>query len=114
MNSMTKPILTEVLHPVNSNDKVKDVSDSYLKYFTTNTDEKQLEQARKDNSNAISNAYYDLATDFYEYGYGEAFHFACFKRGESREHAFAKQEYRMGVKLNLKPGDTALVGSVSH
>ena len=110
MNSLTKPILAEVLQPIDKQDvTVKDASDSYLKFFGNSKNEQQLEQARKDNSNAISNTYYDLATDFYEYGYGEAFHFAAFMNGESREHAFAKQEYRLGVKLNLRPGDTVLV-----
>ena len=56
-------------------------------------------------------AYYDLATDFYEYGWGEAFHFAVLKPEESREHSFAKHEYFLALKLGLQAGDTVLVSA---
>ncbi len=35
------------------------------------------EEERKANYEEVVNSYYDLATDFYEYGWGQSFHFAC-------------------------------------
>ena len=38
------------------------------------------------------NKYYDLATSFYEYGWGESFHFAAREIGESFEASIIRQE----------------------
>ncbi|ELU07827.1 hypothetical protein CAPTEDRAFT_193200 [Capitella teleta] len=56
----------------------------------------------------MTNHYYDLVTDFYEYGWGDSFHFATQDKGESREHSFAKHEYRLALKLGIQKGETVL------
>ena len=48
--------------------------------------------------------YYDLATDLYEYGWGESFHFAPRVPGESRRASIARQEHLFALKLGLQPG----------
>ncbi|KAK2175692.1 hypothetical protein NP493_710g00029 [Ridgeia piscesae] len=63
---------------------------------------------RQDNSSDLANQYYDLATDFFEYGWGESFHFATMHKGESFEHAIAKHEYRIALKLRIEPGEKVL------
>ena len=48
--------------------------------------------------------YYDLATDLYEYGWGESFHFAPRVPGESLPASIARQEHLFAFKLGLRPG----------
>ena len=48
--------------------------------------------------------YYDLATDLYEYGWGESFHFAPRVPGESHRASIARQEHLFALKLGLRPG----------
>ena len=50
--------------------------------------------------------YYDLVTDFYEYGWGRSFHFAPRVPGESFKESLARHERNMADVLALKPGMT--------
>jgi sterol 24-C-methyltransferase len=54
------------------------------------------------------NDYYDLVTDFYEYGWGQSFHFAPRHRGESFEASIARHEFFLAARLGLRPGMTAI------
>ncbi len=56
----------------------------------------------------MTNEYYDLATEFYEYGWGTSFHFATKYKGESFEASIARHEYWLAMKLGIKKGDTVL------
>ena len=47
---------------------------------------------------------YDLATDFYEFGWGESFHFAPRERGESFKASLLRHQHFLGDRLSLKPG----------
>ncbi|KAF4677672.1 Delta(24)-sterol C-methyltransferase [Perkinsus chesapeaki] len=48
--------------------------------------------------------YYNIATDFYEYGWGQSFHFAPRRKGESREASISRLEHLIALKLGLKDG----------
>uniref|UniRef100_A0A453J544 SAM-dependent methyltransferase Erg6/SMT-type domain-containing protein n=1 Tax=Aegilops tauschii subsp. strangulata TaxID=200361 RepID=A0A453J544_AEGTS len=50
------------------------------------------------------NKYYDLATSFYEYGWGESFHFAHRWNGESLRESIKRHEHFLALQLELKPG----------
>jgi sterol 24-C-methyltransferase len=50
------------------------------------------------------NHYYDLVTDFYEYGWGQSFHFAPAHKGESFAASIARHEHWLAAQLHLKPG----------
>ena len=52
----------------------------------------------------VSNLYYNLATDFYEYGWGRSFHFAPRVPGESFRESIVRHERNMADALDLKPG----------
>ena len=60
-------------------------------------------------STEMTKQYYDLATDFFEYGWGESFHFYVMCKEESRQTSCLKHEYRLAVKLGLKAGLKCLV-----
>ena len=59
----------------------------YEDYFKEEDDSK-----RTGNYTDVVNKYYDLATSFYEYGWGESFHFAAREIGESFEASIIRQE----------------------
>jgi len=48
-----------------------------------------------------TNLYYNLATDFYEYGWGQSFHFGYGHNKETREQQIAKLEHFIAGKLSL-------------
>ena len=50
------------------------------------------------------NSFYDLVTDFYEYGWGESFHFACRWKGETFRESIMRSEHLVALKLQLKEG----------
>lgn len=53
---------------------------------------------------AVLNRYYNLATDLYEYGWGEAFHFCRFSYGERFGQAVARHEHFLASSIGIKPG----------
>ncbi|HEX2568019.1 MAG TPA: methyltransferase domain-containing protein [Polyangia bacterium] len=64
--------------------------------------------ARKANYAKMVNHYYDMVTDFYEYGWGQSFHFAPRHRRESFEASLARYEMFIALRLGLKPGMKAI------
>ena len=52
----------------------------------------------------FTNLYYDLVTDFYEYGWGRSFHFAQLIPGESFETSQKRHEHLLAHRLALRPG----------
>jgi sterol 24-C-methyltransferase len=48
---------------------------------------------RRANYANLAHAYYDLVTDFYEFGWGRSFHFAPRHRGETLEASLARYEF---------------------
>ena len=119
MNSIERPSITQILQQKDGNSLngrgpvVDGHADNYLKFYDSKKDSEESKALRKENATEVVNHYYDLATDFYEYGWGEAFHFATLRRGESREHSFAKYEYSLALKLGLKPGHLVLVSIIA-
>jgi len=63
-------------------------------------------QARKAEYATLTRHYYNLATDLYEYGWGQSFHFCRFAYGEPFHQAVARHEHYlahvMGMKENMK------------
>jgi len=85
--------------------EVKRTIDNYEGYF----DSKDANpDKRRSTYTTMINNYYDLVTDFYEYGWGQSFHFASRHRNESFEASLARHEFFLGLKLGLKPGMKAL------
>lgn len=65
-------------------------------------------EERKENYEALVNGYYDLATDFYEWGWGQSFHFAVRRRGENFYAALARHEHFLALRMGLRPGARVL------
>ncbi|KAJ4760616.1 Methyltransferase [Rhynchospora pubera] len=84
-----------------SKDQVKSAVEQYEKYHVFCRGD---EEARKSNYSDMVNKYYDLATSFYEYGWGESFHFAHRWKGESLRESIKRHEHFVALHLGLKPG----------
>ncbi|VAI10641.1 unnamed protein product [Triticum turgidum subsp. durum] len=82
-------------------EQVKSAVDEYEKYHGYYGGK---EESRKSNYTDMVNKYYDLATSFYEYGWGESFHFAHRWNGESLRESIKRHEHFLALQLELKPG----------
>jgi len=60
-------------------------------------------ESRKHNYTDMVRGYYDLATDIYEKGWGDSFHFAPRFRGEPFEVSIARHQHYMALRLGLGP-----------
>jgi len=48
--------------------------------------------------------YYDGATELYEYGWAQSFHFSRFYKGEAFAASLARHEHYLAAKMSLRPG----------
>ena len=78
--------------------RISDYLDRYDVSRPTADDRKQGELA------AVTALYYDLVTDFFEYGWGRSFHFAPGVPGERFKQSIARHEHYMAHVLGLRPG----------
>lgn len=63
---------------------------------------------RKDEYKTMVNNFYDLVTDFYEWGWGQSFHFGPRWKGETFMESIKRCEYHLCSRLGMKPGMRAL------
>ena len=63
---------------------------------------------RNSSYTTLVNAYYELATLFYEWGWGQSFHFAYQLKGETFQTAIARHEYYLAGRLGVKQGEKVL------
>ncbi|RUS32751.1 Delta(24)-sterol C-methyltransferase, partial [Jimgerdemannia flammicorona] len=81
--------------------------DTYYSNWEDRKDIKNTEegvQKRRANAQIMTNAFYDLVTDFYEYGWGQSFHFCQLYKGDTFEENTNRHEAYLSVKLGLKRG----------
>lgn len=99
---MSKPSITNAARTGLNADKVTTAVHEYTQLF----DEKAGGgvHARKGQYEQMVNHYYDLVTDFYEYGWGHSFHFAPRYKHESFADSLRRHEYYLALVLGLKAG----------
>jgi sterol 24-C-methyltransferase len=61
-------------------------------------------RSRDEHYKELVTSYYDLATQFYEFGWGQSFHFAPRHRGEAFAASLARHEFYLAHVLRLGPG----------
>ena len=103
---MTRPTISRFLAGALPRRRVRETVDSYRRLH----DESRGGDvdARRRDSAAMTTRYYDLVTDFYEYGWGASFHFAPRHRAESFQASLARSEMYVAHWLGLRPGMRAL------
>jgi len=82
--------------------KVKSTIDGYNSLFVN--EKGGGVETRKKNYMKMVNDFYDLVTHFYEYGWGQSFHFAPRHSWESFETSIARHEMLLALKLKLEKG----------
>lgn len=81
--------------------------DSYFKHWDNKTSTEETEEtrkARRDEYATLTRHYYNLATDLYEYGWAQSFHFCRFSKGEAFRQALARHEHYLALRMNLQHG----------
>jgi len=71
------------------------------------TSEESIE-VRKQRYNTMVNHFYNLVTDFYEWGWGQSFHFAPRFHNETFMESIKRAEYYLCSRLGMKEGMKAL------
>lgn len=77
-------------------------------YNDLHDDKKGGVESRNKGYSTLVNAYYELATLFYEWGWGQSFHFAYKLIGETFQQSIARHEYYLAGRLGVKEGDKVL------
>jgi sterol 24-C-methyltransferase len=95
---MAAPNLTDLVQTSLPKEKVQHTADEYLSFHAADV------ETRKAQYMSMVNDYYDLVTDFYEFGWGQSFHFAPRHKGESFDASIARHEHYLALQLGLKPG----------
>ncbi|MED6181205.1 Cycloartenol-C-24-methyltransferase [Stylosanthes scabra] len=85
--------------------QVLDAVDKYEKYHDYYGGKQEDRDA---NYTDVVGKYFDLVTSFYEYGWGESFHFANRWKGESFRESIKRYEHFIALQLGLKPGQKVL------
>ncbi|KAI5967022.1 ERG6 [Candida pseudojiufengensis] len=84
--------------------KSKDASsvanEGYFKHWDGGVT-KDDESKRLGDYSQLTHHYYNLVTDFYEYGWGSSFHFSRYYKGEAFRQATARHEHYLAHKMNL-------------
>jgi sterol 24-C-methyltransferase len=96
------PGLTDLVQSSLPRDQVRRTASEYLAFH----DEARGGglAARREHYARMVNNFYDLVTDFYEFGWGQSFHFAPRHRGESLAASIARHEFFLALRLGLGPG----------
>lgn len=89
---------------------------SVLGHFTSFYDKQadQRSKEREESAPLIAQSFYQLVTDFYEYGYGESFHFSPIYDNLSMTENLHQYEIEIAKTLRAKPGMTILVSTRVH
>jgi len=87
-----------------SKSKKHDKIDGYNNQYDNS---KSADDRNKDYAKLVD-SYYDLATEFYEWGWGTSFHFADRREGETFQQSILRHEYFLAGRMNISKGTTVL------
>ena len=81
-----------------SDDEINFVVNEYEQIYESG------EEHRKATHQKFVNHFYNLVTDFYEFGWGSSFHFAPRRRGESFKASLLRHQHFIADQMSLKSG----------
>ena len=103
------PGFTDILGKKPFGGRIQENVTRYETHFEQQEDSEQQQKKRIESSKEIANSFYDLATDFYEYGYGRSFHFAPVFDGQTLAECIAEYQKAVSRTIQAKPGMKILV-----
>lgn len=68
----------------------------------------ETRKLRRDEYATLTRHYYNLATDLYENGWAQSFHFCRFSKNEAFKQALARHEHYLALQMGLKEGQRVL------
>jgi sterol 24-C-methyltransferase len=68
----------------------------------------EIREARRKEYATLTRHYYNLATDLYEYGWAQSFHFCRFSKGEAFKQALVRHEHYLALKMGIQEGQRVL------
>ncbi|KAK1496955.1 hypothetical protein CCUS01_13236 [Colletotrichum cuscutae] len=83
----------------------KAATDEYFSHWDNKSAQKETKEdrhARTADYASLTRQYYNLATDFYEYGFGQSFHFSRPSAGESFQQSIARHEHYLAHVIDIK------------
>jgi len=86
-------------------DYVQKVVDEYVSMHEEGDEKLSFRKIQHQN---LANFYYDLVTDFYEYGWGTSFHFAPRHKYEGFAASIARHEHYLALKMKIESGHKIL------
>lgn len=72
--------------------------------YSANFEEKVEEKSRLSQAREVTQTFYTLVTDFYEYGWGQSFHFAPVFGNDPLPKCLADYEKDLASSINARPG----------
>ena len=87
------------------------VVDHYTHFYQERNDDATRE--RKENAKEMVKSFYELVTNFYEYGWGDCFHFCPLQDSKTLHENIADYEIEIARSLGAKPGMKILVSQKS-
>lgn len=99
------PSVTTLNHLLST--ETKNVVDRYSSHFDKGT----TAEEREENTAELVGAYYQLVTDFYEYGFGECFHFFPVYDSQSFRQGVVEYDKQIAQDLHVRPGAKVLVSN---
>ncbi|KAF9920151.1 Delta(24)-sterol C-methyltransferase [Linnemannia zychae] len=92
-----------------NNQFLPEVVSQYVKYWKADPDlNHEADRPIEEGGSKLTNLYFELSTDFYEYAWGTSFHFCRFHYGESRPQAMARYEHYLAARAGISAGDRVL------
>ncbi|KAF7351331.1 Delta-sterol C-methyltransferase [Mycena sanguinolenta] len=84
----------------------KDRIENYTKFWNKDISKEDSTgtENRVESYTDVVNGYYDGATELYEYGWAESFHFCRFYQGEAFAAGLARHEHYLAAQMGLRPG----------
>jgi len=99
---MSAPTATSTIADGRVKDRISNYTDFFHKDSAKDGDAEK--ENRLENYTDVVNGYYDGATELYEYGWAQSFHFSRFYKGEGFHQSLARHEHYLAAQMQLKPG----------
>ncbi|KAJ3507470.1 hypothetical protein NLJ89_g6287 [Agrocybe chaxingu] len=89
-----------------SDGRVQNRVENYTKFWQKDLAEERStdNDKRLESYTEVVNGYYDGATELYEYGWAQSFHFSRFYKGEAFHASLARHEHYLAAQMSLRPG----------
>ena len=108
MVSRRKHSMTDAPSLLAVNNRISDTGTKAQIYTKLHATGGGTETDRTEHCQEMVNQYYDMATDFYEFGWGESFHFAPRNPNESFRESLTRHEHFLALQMGIRAGDRVL------